>query len=884
LLQLHCDMEEESAQHTPTSIPPSCLSNQDSTFLDMQLKLLQQMYTHQQPNYNPFDIQTQLNQNTRSSMELLKQMQLASLLAKSSLHDNTNEINSPILNSNVNGIIPGQHNIVNINISENSNFGNCINIDNKPTRKTSAPASSSTGNQTISQTTKDKLKSMIAIKKQKSLTENSIDISLQKKNNINLPNQNRCQQTITSGITHYEPYPKPSTTPQQSNEFRLRKVNSEPNLKMKIRQRLLTKNSGCHGTQTPTYISPIHNTLKRSESTDPAQLSCPQNPHILLNSASISQLNGTPSVPVSSSSFIFNSSMIPSPSLPNLHDSLAKELATTLNINHSLLSTQGLSTVLSMPSLNDNAAFSQINSLLDFSVLEGFRDTNGMLTPNKHVPLMVPAGGYQSLLKQQLRDLVLRRKSLVKEEPEEENSTAEAIQNFLNLRNIVPISSDTQFSDSNSISDNNIEVTNIITNQNSTFSGILSKGKKQCGLAYDNIMGKHQCICKNEENHIENNNRITSIIKRLKDTGLMDECEIVSCQLASVEQLCLVHSPTYVTFFGISPLQCAKVDSSKLPIKSFIQLDCGGIGIDGDTYFNDATTHIAVRAAVGTLIKLASLVAEDKLQNGFACIRPPGHHAEKELALGFCYFNNIAIATKFLQLNYRHKYPKIAIIDWGVHHGNGTQSVFLNDDSVLFISLHKHEHGNFFPGSGSVTECGEGKGKGYNVNIPFSGAVMGDTEYLAAWRAIVMPILKTFNPSFIFVSAGFDGSIGHSAALGGYELSPQLFGVFTSELMKLANGKVVLSLEGGYELSSLAACVESCVKALLGKVMNPHTSLSMNALTSLPNDAAVESIQRVIACQNKYWPILNEINALGVSEIEWQTSSQNSSLNGLINI
>uniref|UniRef100_A0A0N4ZST2 histone deacetylase n=1 Tax=Parastrongyloides trichosuri TaxID=131310 RepID=A0A0N4ZST2_PARTI len=843
------------------------------------------MYTQQQNHNNPFDIQTQFNQSTSTSMDLIKQMQLASLLAKSSLRDNGTEISPPILNSNINGIIPGQHNMMNINFTETPNYVNCVNMDNnKPARKISAPASSITGNQTISQTTKDRLKNMIAIKKQKSLTENSIDLNNQKKNNISFQSQNRSQQPVTSSGSHFEPYPKPSTTPQQSSEFKLRKVNSEPNLKMKIRQRLLTKNSGCHGTQTPTYIPPTHNQLKRSESTDPSQLSCPQNPHILLNSASLSQLNGTPPIPASSSPFIFNSTMIPSPSLPNLHDSLARELATTLNINPSLLSTQGLSAVLSMPSLNDNAAFAQINSLLDFSVLDGLRDTNGMLTPNRHMPIMVPAGGYQSLLKQQLRDLVLRRKSLVKEEPEEESSTTEAIQNFLNLKNISSIPSESQFSESSSITDNNIEIPNLLSNQGSLNTGVLLKEKKLCGLAYDTVMGKHQCICKNEENHIENSQRITTIMKRLKDTGLSEECEIVPCQLASVEQLSLVHSPTYVTFFGISPLQCAKVDSSKLPIKSFIQLDCGGIGIDGDTYFNDATTHIAIRAAAGTLIKLTSLVAEDKLQNGFACIRPPGHHAEKELALGFCYFNNVAIATRYLQLNYRNKYPRIAIIDWGVHHGNGTQSVFINDDSVLFISLHKHEHGNFFPGSGSVTECGEGKGKGFNVNIPFSGDIMGDTEYLAAWRAIVIPILKQFDPSFIFVSAGFDGSVGHSTALGGYELSPQLFGVFTSELMKFANGKVVLSLEGGYELSSLPTCAESCVKALLGKLINPHTSLSMNALTSLPNDAAVESIQRVVACQNKFWPILNEVNALGISEIEWQTSSQNSSLNGLINM
>ena len=160
-------------------------------------------------------------------------------------------------------------------------------------------------------------------------------------------------------------------------------------------------------------------------------------------------------------------------------------------------------------------------------------------------------------------------------------------------------------------------------------------------------------------------------------------------------------------------------------------------------------------------------MARGDLKNGFALVRPPGHHAEFEEAMGFCYFNNIAIAAKQLIANKLAN--RILIVDWAIHHGNGTQHAFYDNPNVLYISLHRHDHGNFYPGTGSPIECGNGAGLGYNINIAWAGGLtqpMGDAEYLAAFRAIVLPIGHSFDPDIILVSAGFDAAIGHPHPIG----------------------------------------------------------------------------------------------------------------------
>lgn len=227
-------------------------------------------------------------------------------------------------------------------------------------------------------------------------------------------------------------------------------------------------------------------------------------------------------------------------------------------------------------------------------------------------------------------------------------------------------------------------------------------------------------------------------------------------------------------------------------------LPCGGIGVDSDTTWNELHTTSAARTAAGCVTELTLKVAGGEVKNGFAIVRPPGHHAEYQQAMGFCFFNSIAIAVK--QIMARMDLERILIVDWDVHHGNGIQQIFYEDSHVLYISLHRHDEGNFFPGTGDPAECGSEDGVGFNVNISWSGGLnpaLGDAEYLAAFRSIVMPIAKDFDPELVMVACGFDGASGHPAPLGGYKLSPQIFGWMTQQVMSLARGKVVLALEGG---------------------------------------------------------------------------------------
>uniref|UniRef100_A0A452HVZ1 Histone deacetylase n=1 Tax=Gopherus agassizii TaxID=38772 RepID=A0A452HVZ1_9SAUR len=340
------------------------------------------------------------------------------------------------------------------------------------------------------------------------------------------------------------------------------------------------------------------------------------------------------------------------------------------------------------------------------------------------------------------------------------------------------------------------------------------------GLVYDTLMLKHQCTCGNTNSHPEHAGRIQSIWSRLQETGLRGKCECIRGRKATLEELQTVHSEAHTLLYGTNPLNRQKLDSKKLlgSITSmFVRLPCGGVGVDSDTIWNEVHSSGAARLAVGCVIELVFKVATGELKNGFAVVRPPGHHAEESTPMGFCYFNSVAIAAKLLQQ--RLNVSKILIVDWDVHHGNGTQQAFYSDPNVLYISLHRYDDGNFFPGSGAPDEVGTGPGVGFNVNMAFTGGLeppMGDTEYLTAFRTVVMPIANEFAPDVVLVSSGFDAVEGHPTPLGGYNLSAKCFGYLTKQLMGLAGGRIVLALEGGHDLTAICDASEACVSALLG--------------------------------------------------------------------
>nr|XP_035162119.1 histone deacetylase 4 isoform X1 [Callithrix jacchus]XP_035162120.1 histone deacetylase 4 isoform X1 [Callithrix jacchus]XP_035162121.1 histone deacetylase 4 isoform X1 [Callithrix jacchus]XP_035162122.1 histone deacetylase 4 isoform X1 [Callithrix jacchus]XP_054114071.1 histone deacetylase 4 isoform X1 [Callithrix jacchus] len=400
-----------------------------------------------------------------------------------------------------------------------------------------------------------------------------------------------------------------------------------------------------------------------------------------------------------------------------------------------------------------------------------------------------------------------------------------------------------------------------------------AKPRFTTGLVYDTLMLKHQCTCGSSSSHPEHAGRIQSIWSRLQETGLRGKCECIRGRKATLEELQTVHSEAHTLLYGTNPLNRQKLDSKKLLgslASVFVRLPCGGVGVDSDTIWNEVHSAGAARLAVGCVVELVFKVATGELKNGFAVVRPPGHHAEESTPMGFCYFNSVAVAAKLLQQ--RLSVSKILIVDWDVHHGNGTQQAFYSDPSVLYMSLHRYDDGNFFPGSGAPDEVGTGPGVGFNVNMAFTGGLdppMGDAEYLAAFRTVVMPIASEFAPDVVLVSSGFDAVEGHPTPLGGYNLSARCFGYLTKQLMGLAGGRIVLALEGGHDLTAICDASEACVSALLGNELDP---LPEKVLQQRPNANAVRSMEKVMEIHSKYWRCLQRAaSTAGRSLIEAQT-------------
>ncbi|KAL5278580.1 HDAC7 family protein [Megaselia abdita] len=384
------------------------------------------------------------------------------------------------------------------------------------------------------------------------------------------------------------------------------------------------------------------------------------------------------------------------------------------------------------------------------------------------------------------------------------------------------------------------------------------------GLAYDNTMLKHACTCGNNSVHPEHSGRLQSVWARLSETDLASRCHRSRSRKATQEELQVVHTEKHALLYGSNPISRQKLDMNSMP--SFVQMACGGVGVDLDTTWNDMHTAAAARMAAGCVIDLAFKCAKGEVRNGFAVVRPPGHHAEPNSPMGFCFFNSIAIAAKLLRQKMGNEINRILIVDWDVHHGNGTQQVFYDCDDVLYLSIHRHDDGNFFPGTGGPTECGTDRGLGFNVNISWSGGLeppLGDAEYLAAFRTIVMPIAREYNPDIILVSAGFDAAAGHAAPLGGYMVSPACFGWMTKELMLLADGKVVLALEGGYDLPAICDSAQECVKALLGDDISALNDIELNRR---PCQNAIDTLQKTIAIQASKWPCVRRLeHTVGLS-------------------
>jgi acetoin utilization deacetylase AcuC-like enzyme len=204
-------------------------------------------------------------------------------------------------------------------------------------------------------------------------------------------------------------------------------------------------------------------------------------------------------------------------------------------------------------------------------------------------------------------------------------------------------------------------------------------------------------------------------------------------------------------------------------------------------------------------------IMEGQVDQAFCAVRPPGHHAEAARAMGFCLFNNVAVAARYIQE--RHGIQRVLIVDWDVHHGNGTQHSFDDDPSVLYFSTHQYPH---YPGTGAATERGNGKGEGLTINVPMSGG-QGDEEFREVFEKVLVPAADSFNPGFVLISAGFDAH--RDDPLAGLGLTEDGFASLTQIVagiaLRHASGRVVSCLEGGYNLRALSASVDRHVQALL---------------------------------------------------------------------
>jgi acetoin utilization deacetylase AcuC-like enzyme len=270
------------------------------------------------------------------------------------------------------------------------------------------------------------------------------------------------------------------------------------------------------------------------------------------------------------------------------------------------------------------------------------------------------------------------------------------------------------------------------------------------------------------------------------------------------------------TFVEISPRPCDREDLERVHDGGYIDFVASTAGkplasLDPDTQTSPRSYEASLQAAGGCL-EAVDRILSGEIQNAFAMVRPPGHHAETARAMGFCLFNNVAIAARYAQA--KHGLAKVMIVDWDLHHGNGTQRTFYDDATVLYASTHQYP---YYPGTGGFDEIGNGTGQGLTVNVPLSPG-HGDGEYAGIYRRIMAQVGRAYQPDLLIISAGFDIYLGDP--LGGMRVTPGGFAMMTRTLKEMADevchGRLLVALEGGYNLEGLRTAGEAVLKELTG--------------------------------------------------------------------
>ncbi|XP_015929609.2 histone deacetylase 6 [Parasteatoda tepidariorum] len=354
--------------------------------------------------------------------------------------------------------------------------------------------------------------------------------------------------------------------------------------------------------------------------------------------------------------------------------------------------------------------------------------------------------------------------------------------------------------------------------------------ERKTGIIYDHRMSGHECIW--DQGHIETPLRYSFPLKKCEEYRLLDRCIKIPSKFASEEELLLVHDKNY-----IEDIKRSKLLNDPSDLEDFAS--------SYDSVYFNSKTYDASLLSAGCTLQLVSSVLSDQVNNGMAIVRPPGHHAMTTDACGFCFFNNVAVAAKYALEHCN--LSRILIVDWDIHHGQGTQRMFYNDPRVLYFSIHRYENGAFWPHlrESNFDYAGGPSAKGFNINVPLNGTGQGNAEYLAIFNNVLLPIAYEFAPELVIISAGYDSAYG--CPEGEMKVYPSLYPHLINSLSCLANGRICVVLEGGYCIPSLSESVALTLRALLGDpcpIIPPCISISQ---------VTVNSVLNVLSALREYW-------------------------------
>lgn len=349
------------------------------------------------------------------------------------------------------------------------------------------------------------------------------------------------------------------------------------------------------------------------------------------------------------------------------------------------------------------------------------------------------------------------------------------------------------------------------------------------GVTYHEDMVNHYSLW--DPNHPECPQRFAEIIKRCEALNLLDRCKYISPREALPEEIQRFHSKNMITLLQ----DCQTKTADELEeISSYY-----------DSIYICRETYRLAMLAAGSTIELVKALCNDEIKNGMAIVRPPGHHALQSEYCGYCFFNNVALAAEYALRKFN--LSRILIVDWDVHHGQATQRVFYDDPRVLYFSIHRFDHGKFWPNlrESNADYIGYSSGEGFNFNVPLNKIGLGNADYITIFHQILLPVAVEYQPELIIVSAGFDPAVG--CPEGEMNVTPACFAHFVNSLSHLANGKIAVVLEGGYFVKSLAEGAALCLKALLA---DPCPDIGP---VGEIDESTRETILNVIYTHKNYW-------------------------------